>query len=143
MQMAPFPKTDEIVAEARSWLETRWVHQGRSPAGVDCAGLVLLVGQALGLKAEDMLGYKRSPDGVLFRKHIFDQTKFEPFPAPGLIGLFRETRFPTHCGIFAERDGQLTLIHAYMPYGKVVEEPFLHEWPTQLVAVRSYIGLAD
>lgn len=140
MQMVPYP---DIVEEARKWLETRWVHQGRSRNGVDCAGLVVLVGQALGLRAEDMLGYRRSPDGHAFREHIVNQTTFEPVPRPGLIGLFRETRFPTHCGIFGERDGQLTLIHAHMPYGKVVEEPFIHEWPTMLVAVRSYVGSAD
>jgi hypothetical protein len=37
--------------------------------------------------------------------------------------MFREARFPTHTGIFAERDGQLTLIHAYMPYGRVSKNP--------------------
>jgi hypothetical protein len=30
-----------------------------------------------------------------------------------------------------------------MPYGKVVEEPFINEWPSKLVAVRNYIGLID
>lgn len=134
---------EEVIAEARKWLDTRWVHQGRTAHGVDCAGLVVLVGQALGLPAEDLQGYKRSPDGVLFRQHIFNQTTFEPQPRPGSIAMFREARFPTHTGIFAEQDGRLTLIHAYAPYGKVVEEPFIYEWPEKLVAVRNYIGLID
>lgn len=132
-----------VIAEARKWLDTRWHHLGRSEHGVDCAGMVILVGQALGLPAEDLQGYRRSPDGILFRQHIFKQTTFEPQPRPGSIAMFRESKFPTHTGIFAERDGQLTLIHAYMPYGKVVEEPFIHEWPKKLVAVRNYIGVID
>jgi cell wall-associated NlpC family hydrolase len=135
---------EDVIAEARKWIGTRWVHQGRSPMGVDCAGMVVLVGQALGLRAEDMLGYRRSPDGVLFREHIIKQTTFEPQPRPGSIGLFREAAFPTHTGIFAtDSEGNLTLIHAYMPHGKVMEERFIHEWTEKLVAVRNYIGLID
>jgi cell wall-associated NlpC family hydrolase len=135
---------EDVIAEARKWIGTRWVHQGRTEHGIDCAGLVILVGQALGLPAEDMLGYRRSPDGVLFRNHIFSQTTFEPQPRPGSIGLFREARFPTHTGIFAtDETGHLTLIHAYMPYGKVMEERFIHEWPEKIVAVRNFIGLDD
>jgi cell wall-associated NlpC family hydrolase len=135
---------EDVIAEARKWIGTRWVHQGRSPQGVDCAGMVVLVGQALGLPTEDMLGYRRSPDGVLFRQHIFKQTTFEAQPRPGSIGLFREAKFPTHTGIFAlDPEGRLTLIHAYLPHGKVMEEQFTHEWPGKLVAVRNFIGLAD
>lgn len=137
------PTRQDVIEEARKWLETRWVHQGRNEGGIDCAGLLILVGSALGLQAEDMYGYKRSPDGRTFQEHIFRQTVHENSPRPGSIGLFRESRFPTHCGIFAEQDGQLTLIHAYMPARKVIEEPFIHEWPDQLVAVRSFIGLID
>lgn len=134
---------EDVIAEARKWIGTRWVHQGRSEAGIDCAGLLIMIGQALDLPSEDMLGYRRSPDGRTFQAHIFGQTLPASTPEPGCIGLFRETRFPTHTGIFAEQAGQLTLIHAYMPYRKVVEEPFIHEWPSQLVAVRNFIGLID
>lgn len=135
---------EDVIAESRKWIGTRWVHQGRSEMGVDCAGLVIMVANALGLPAEDLLGYRRSPDGLLFRQHIVRQTTFERQPRAGSIGLFREARFPTHTGIFGtDADGNLTLIHAYMPYGRVMEEPFIHEWPQKVVAVRNYIGLID
>lgn len=141
----PAPANREaVIAEARKWIGTRWVHQGRNSMGIDCAGMVILVGQALDFPAEDMQGYRRSPDGILFRKHIFKQTTFEAQPKPGSIGLFREAKFPTHTGIFAtDAEGHLTLIHAYMPYGKVMEERFINEWPQQLVAVRNFIGMID
>lgn len=106
--------------------------------------MVILVGQALGLPAADLQGYRRAPDGVIFREHIFNQTTFEPQPRPGSIALFREARFPTHTGIFGmDAEGRLTIIHAYMPYGKVVEELFINNWPGKLVAVRNFIGVAD
>jgi cell wall-associated NlpC family hydrolase len=34
-----------IVSAARSWLGVPWRHQGRTRQGVDCAGLVVLVGR--------------------------------------------------------------------------------------------------
>lgn len=137
-------KREDVIAEARKWIGTRWVHQGRSEHGVDCAGMVIMVGQALGLPAEDLQGYRRSPDGVVFREHIFKQTTFEAQPRPGSIGMFREARYPTHTGIFGlDAEGRLTLIHAYMPYGRVMEETFTHEWPRKLVSVRNFIGLID
>lgn len=43
----------QIVEEARSYLGTKWLHQGRTRDGVDCAGLVACVGNALGLIAYD------------------------------------------------------------------------------------------
>jgi hypothetical protein len=141
--MQQMANREEVVAEARKWLETRWVHQGRDANGIDCAGLVILVGQALGFPAEDLQGYRRSPDGVTFREHIFKQTTFEPQPRPGSIGLLRDTNFPTHTGIFGEKEGQLTLIHAYAPYHKVVEVMFDKVWSDKLVAVRNFIGLID
>jgi hypothetical protein len=32
--------------------------------------------------------------------------------------------------------GQLSLIHASASLGKVVEEPFIHEWPVNLIETR-------
>ena len=58
------PVTGEaVVAQARTWLGTPWRHQGRSPRGVDCAGLVVLVARALGLADHDVAGYGRHSSG--------------------------------------------------------------------------------
>ncbi len=39
----------EIVAVARSWLGTPWIHQGRlKDIGVDCGGLIISLGKELG-----------------------------------------------------------------------------------------------
>jgi len=137
------PSRNDVVTEARKWLGTPWVHQGRARAGIDCAGLLIVTMQGLGLPVEDMHGYRRSPDGRAFREHIMRQTDLALTPQPGTIALFREAQFPTHTGFFAIRDGKLTLIHAYMPAGKVVEEIYDHEWPERLVAMRDIRGLED
>lgn len=132
-----------MVAEARTWLGTRWVHQGRAKVGVDCAGLVIRVCHGVGLEANDMQGYRRTPEAYTFINHIRTQTDFQPEPRPGDIGIFAESQFPCHVGIFSEKHGQLHLIHGYARAGKVIEEPFIHDWPDRLVEARSLRGLTD
>ena len=61
---------DAIVAEARTWLGVPWRHQGRSRAGVDCAGLVVLVARALELADYDSTVYGRRAQGQGFVEHF-------------------------------------------------------------------------
>ena len=61
---------DAIVAEARTWLGVPWRHQGRSRAGVDCAGLVVLVARALELADHDSTAYGRRAQGQGFVEHF-------------------------------------------------------------------------
>lgn len=61
---------DAIVAEARTWLGVPWRHQGRSRAGVDCAGLVVLVARALELADYDSTAYGRRAQGQGFVEHF-------------------------------------------------------------------------
>ena len=100
--------------------------------------LVVLVGQALGLHSEDMQGYKRTPNALDFLQHIRRQTSLEPGPAPGRIAVFRQSKFPCHVGIFSEMHGVTHIIHSYLGTTQVMEEPFIHHWPTLLVETRSY-----
>ena len=58
----------DVVAEARTWLGTKWIHQHRAKGqGVDCAGLIICVVRDLGLLSADfdINGYSRMPDGTL------------------------------------------------------------------------------
>ena len=61
---------DAIVAAARVWLGVPWRHQGRTRQGVDCAGLVVLVGRGLGLADYDTCAYGRRPEGQGFVQHF-------------------------------------------------------------------------
>lgn len=51
-----------IVDEARSWVGTPFRHQARIKGlGVDCVGLLVGVGEVLGLEVYDQTGYGRQP----------------------------------------------------------------------------------
>lgn len=56
---------EAFVAECRRLLGVRWLHQGRSAAGVDCIGLLVVPAITLGILApeDDVANYARQPDG--------------------------------------------------------------------------------
>lgn len=142
----PLPQTREgVQAAARRWLGTRWVHQGRGVPGLDCAGLVIKVHEGVGLVAEDMQGYRRTPNSIQFLEHIRRQTKPAASPTPGSIVIFRQDKFACHVGIVGwhPRYDCLSIIHAHAIHKAVVEEPFSKEWFHVLVETRDIIGLQD
>lgn len=113
----------DIVAEARSWLGVPWRHQGRTRQGVDCAGLPILVAQALELSSYNPMDYPRRPDGTFvlhFRKEL-DFVK----PADvqdGDVLVFAESGHPCHCGIRVTLYGQPAIVHAHAKRRQVIEE---------------------
>jgi cell wall-associated NlpC family hydrolase len=122
------------VAEARDWIGVPFRHQGRTRAGVDCVGLLLCVGQAMGLRAEDVTGYTRRAQGMGFIEH-FRRNLEEVVPGAARAGdvlVFSETVYPCHTGLLSERHGVLHLIHAHAPRRVVLEEPFVGEWREKL-----------
>lgn len=56
---------DAYVAACRALLDTPWLHQGRSDAGVDCVGLLVVPAIRVGLMREDVVtpDYQRGPKG--------------------------------------------------------------------------------
>jgi len=137
---------EEVVTEARKWLGKPWVHQGRGEgptSAVDCIGLVQRVGHSMGVHYEDMLGYSRTPDGVLFLKHM---RKFLHPADPkgnlvGTVGVFLQARYPLHTGIFSSLNGATHLINARANIRKVVEEPWIPGNGFILVEVLAFPGL--
>lgn len=114
-----------IVDEARRWLGVRWRHQGRSSQGVDCAGLCLCVGNALGAEIADSTGYPRRQDGTRLLAYLTDalQPVKKGAQAIGDIAVFNESGFPIHVGFLAEKESIPTVIHAHARRRKVIEEP--------------------
>lgn len=141
-----------VVSEARSWVGTRFHHQGRLKAtgqhkgGVDCLGMVVEVARALGIKDKsggallteyDRTDYAWLPNGDRL-KAILREVLTEVHPGDireGDIGLFRLDGNPQHMGIFANAATGFTLIHAYAPSRKVVEVTFDEFWKEHLEAV--------
>lgn len=110
---------EQIVARARQEKGTRFVHQARLPGvGCDCVGLLIIVGRALGLVAQDfdIKGYSRIPDGKTL---VAQASKFmTPIPReemqPGDAIVMRWGIDPQHVGILGNYvHGGLSFIHAY------------------------------
>lgn len=113
---------DEVVAAARSWKDVKWRKCGRSRAGIDCIGLIVMVAKDLGLEPADYPNYSSIPDGTKLKDMIHEQAVKINYPRPGSFGLFHLKGFPFHVGFFAEKHGKLSLIHAFAKRRKVVEE---------------------
>lgn len=110
----------DIVAEARSWIGTRYRHQGRRKGvGVDCIGLVGGVALACGvpnaaawLDDPDMHNYARTPDPTMLRRACAEF--FDPVPVPaareGDVLLFALERQPRHFALLVAPN---RVVHAY------------------------------
>jgi len=129
---------DEIVAEARSWIGTRFCHQGRLKGiGCDCAGLVVGVCKALGLSEFDKADYSRIPDGFMLRDTCANEmTEIPLFDLhPGDVVLFSFSAHPQHLAIVGDYHlGGLSIIHAYSKARQIVETRFDDIWIGRIVA---------
>lgn len=105
----------DVVATARSMLDTPWMHQARLPGvGLDCAGLLICTARALELVAPDwdINAYTRHPDGTLgdlCASHMEPITELEL----GAVLVVAVERDPQHIGIVGDyRHGGWSLVHA-------------------------------
>jgi NlpC/P60 family putative phage cell wall peptidase len=134
-----------IVSTARSWLGTRFHHQGRlKGVGCDCAGLVVGVCRELLIDVADKTDYTRQPDGVMMRQTC-EQNMTEIAPTqitPGDVLLFRFDQHPQHVAIVGNYDhGGLSIIHAYAPSRKVIETRLDDVWMSRIVAAYRLPGV--
>jgi NlpC/P60 family putative phage cell wall peptidase len=140
----------QIIAEARSWLGTPYLHQASAKGqGADCLGLVRGVWRALyGFEPEAPPAYgpdwneRRAGTEPLLaaaRRHFAER----PLAAarPGDVLVFRVVRTgpAKHCGVLADPD---RFIHAYQ--GRAVVESWLNRWwGERLAGVFGFPGTED
>jgi cell wall-associated NlpC family hydrolase len=114
-----------VVAEARSYKGTRWLHQGRSRAGIDCIGLVIEVAKTVKGWTFDTTDYARqATDETMLRvcrQHLIEVKKTDLQPGDVVVMRFENQR---HAGLIGDypAPGELSLIHAYARGKKVVVE---------------------
>lgn len=119
--------TDIVVACARSFLGTKFKHQGRVPnVGLDCVGLLIAVAKVMDFKWTDRRGYARCPDGVTLMHALDEVMDRASEPAVGRVVMFEHYKgLPYHVGIITDYEyGGFGLIHTWAEVGKVVEEYF-------------------
>lgn len=126
----------DIVAAARSLLDTPFRHQGRLPGvALDCAGLVIAVARQLGLRHADQAGYGRIPANGLLEAALEAQPGLHRVALadrqPGDVLLMFFSREPQHLAI----DAGDTIIHSYCDVGKVVEHRLDASWESRIVRV--------
>lgn len=140
----------EIVAEGRTWLRTPFHHQGRvKGVGVDCGGVPLETGKALGLLPADAVitGYPRQPDGTSLLAHCDRWLVRIPRTAmaPGDVIVVRFDRDPQHVALLGDyRHGGLSMIHALGTpdgRGEVVEHRLDAGTLARLVAAYRFRGV--
>jgi len=134
------PRQALVVAEARSWIGTPYVHQASCKgAGTDCLGLIRGVWRAvMGQEPEAVPSY--SPDwGEATGREMLQAAALrwlrmspDAVVCPGEVLLFRmrDGRIAKHLGIAS---GQDSFIHAYSGHG-VVESRLSAPWARRIVA---------
>ena len=135
---------EDIVAEARSWVDVKFKKGGRDRTGIDCIGLLVMVGKKFGFEIEDTSEYSFNPEPEKFQNLVYSQTVQRKMAnlKVGSILLFRQSIFPMHTGILAKDEyGRYTVINASASSRKVVEE-LMTEWEPLLIGVRDYKELA-
>ena len=142
----------EIVAEARSWVGVQFRHQGRNRAGIDCAGLIQIVGEKFGLSpvGADPRDYGRLPVRNLMVetvRRLADEKRFEDWKSGDfVVAKDLDELWPMHMAILFEYPGHpgvAAIVHSYARAGKVVESRLPHEWLSKIAATFQYRGLED
>lgn len=127
-----------LVDAARSYLGVPFRHRGRTSAGLDCAGLLVVAYRDLGIELPDIRIYGREPhkNGLVRAVEDGFGQPLGRAPEPGDVLLMRFEREPHHLGIVGDYiHGGLSLIHAYGAAGRVVEHRLDAAWRARIVAV--------
>jgi NlpC/P60 family putative phage cell wall peptidase len=141
----------DVVNEARSWMGTRFHHQGDlKGVGCDCIGLLVGVSYQLGIvdarsghRGGRFEGYGGDPDPVILLQacdayldpiRIFDAVA-------GDILLMRFVTEPQHFAIISN-DSPRRIIHAYLSARRVVENDVDEVWGSRVVRAYSFRGVA-
>lgn len=139
---------DDVVGAARALLGTAFHHQARLPGvGLDCAGVVVVVGRQLGLfdPAFDVTDYPRVPDGSTLQAYCDQYLAPAADPATGGVVLVAWGRGePQHMGIVVPYvHGGLAMVHAESRrHKRVIETRLLFGRAMRLVRAYRFPGVA-
>lgn len=141
---------EQIVIEARTWMGTRWHHQGRvKGVGVDCVGFVGGVAVAMGLGVEarsapEAIPYKcygRDPTSLFMRgcNEYMDKIDIKQ-AGVGDVLTFVFERDPQHLALITSVE-PMYIIHAHAAVRKVVEHQLDDVWQRRVHAAYRLRGV--
>lgn len=134
----------DIITAARSWIDTRFHHQGRlkkteiDKGGVDCLGLLIGVAAELSLPFDkyDEISYSHYPDTQKLQTVLaaaMQEITINDIQA-GDILLFCIDNNPQHLAIVSDFTGGFGIIHAYATARAVVEHALDSWWQKKIVS---------
>lgn len=144
------PTRADIVATARTWLDTPFHHRERQKGvGVDCAGLLIGIARELGLVASDfdVPEYLPQPDGHTLlawcREYMGAEISRDAMQ-PGDAVVFVSDKHPQHLAIVGDYlHGGLSMIHAcnveHPP--RVVEQRLMFSRNLRFVSAFAFPGI--
>lgn len=132
-----------ILAEARSWIGTPYLHQGSvKGAGTDCLGLLRGVWRAvLGDEPEVPPPYSEDWAEPARREVLFQAAERwlcrkpldQPACADVLLFRMRDGGIAKHLGVQSEVGASPRFVHAYSGHG-VIESPLSRPWQRRIAA---------
>lgn len=141
-------KRADIVASARKFVGTPFIHQGRDPVrGLDCVGLIWAVGKDLGYDFTLITGYLPSPSGQKVAEEaakVLVKAPVQGWDAakPGDIILIDgwQKGVPQHLAIIGSYSSYRTMIHATSVTMKAVEHRIMPSWAAKYHSTWTYPG---
>ena len=132
-----------VVAAARSWIGTPYVHQSAvKDAGCDCLGLLRGIWRELhGREPESVPAYTMDwsePQGeerlwAAAARHLRPKPVTQDAPGDVLLFRMRQGAVAKHLGVQALTGTSPSFVHAYAGRG-VVESPLSRPWARRIVA---------
>ena len=131
--------SDRTVAHARMLIGAPFLHQGRTPAGIDCIGVVVWALQQCAILPTpfERTDYDRNPsEDDLLTRSVEQYCDRIPAPAHGCMLTLAWHKHPPHVALYADdaharkRFGGPTLIHADARIGiaRVTEIRYAGAW---------------
>jgi NlpC/P60 family putative phage cell wall peptidase len=136
---------EQIVAEARAWIGTRYQHQAcLKGVATDCIGLIAGVARELELPeaaaylaTPEFRHYGRLPDPKMLLRACAQFLERKETPEPGDVLLMSFTGEPSHFAIFTGD----SIIHAWTQRRKVCEHTLDDTWLARIVGVYGLRGI--
>jgi len=149
----------QIITEARSWIGTKFHHQGRlkkstvHKGGCDCLGLLVGVAHDLQMRSPkdksraflsqfDDTAYSRIPNGKKLQERL--ENLLYPIDADNMniadVLLLKFGKNPQHLGLVSDYPDGFGLIHCFRQIGQVVEHRLDDYWREKIVGVYSFFG---
>ncbi|MBB76537.1 MAG: hypothetical protein CMJ75_18690 [Planctomycetaceae bacterium] len=133
----------DLIATAREYarLKVPYVHNGRSRAGVDCSGLMLMCAWENGVELDDWPEkYDRVAYGWKLMRGMrcqMDEIAWEDRKIGDWVTMWfnRRSKEPQHCALLVERPDGPGIIHAYQNVHHVTESPLAKKWERRITNV--------